>query len=286
MKGIGMVGLLLALNSGLVFAWGQPGHQLICHVAEQQLEMSTRQWLTKTLALGEYLDGNSSDNFAEACLWADTAKYSSHRDSYELHFINLPAGAKEINLKRDCPAMDCLPIGIRRSLVYLVQESHGQREDARKAAALRYLGYLIGELHQPLHVSHGEDRGGNNLQIRGFTETTNLHRIWDVLLVNEAGLSYSGSVKRLQRVGSLSDSIQTLDWLNNSYQLARKTAYQHANGESIISGDVLEPEYIQRALPLVEQQLAQAARHLANLLNQVASGHLTVNNLDERVFKP
>ena len=278
-----------ALWPASAFAWGKPGHQLVCSVAETQLDATSRQWLKTTLALGEFLDGNGSDNFADACLWADVAKYSSHRDSYELHFINIPAGIETIDLARDCAAMDCLTVGIRRSLVYLSQDSHGKREDARKAAALRYLGHLVGDLHQPLHVSHEADWGGNKIKITGFGAPTNLHSLWDVILVNQAGLSYPASINRLKPKGPrapATDSVQIMPWLQHSFELARTTAYRHTNGQLIVSGDGLNAAYIARALPMVEGQLTSAAHHLASLLTQVANGRLTVDTMDSLVFKP
>jgi hypothetical protein len=275
-----------ALYPASAFAWGKTGHQLVCSVAETQLDATSRQWLKTTLALGEFLDGNGSDNFADACLWADVAKYSSHRDSYEQHFINIPAGIETIDLARDCAAMDCLTVGIRRSLVYLSQDSHGKREAARKAAALRYLGHLVGDLHQPLHVSHGEDWGGNKIKISGFEEPTNLHSLWDVMLVNQAGLTYPASINRLKPTAHATDSVQIMPRLLHSFELARTTAYRHTNGRPIASGDGLNAAYITRALPVIEGQLTSAADHLARLLTQIANGRLTVDTIDTLVFKP
>jgi hypothetical protein len=79
-----------------VLAWGATGHQLVCAMAEQPLTPGAHQW-------------------------PDTARHSTHMGSYEQHFINVQASATSIDLARDCHAMDCNVIGIRRSLVYLAQ---------------------------------------------------------------------------------------------------------------------------------------------------------------------
>ena len=62
---------------------------------------------------------------------------------------------------------------------------------AAKAFALKILIHLIGDLHQPMHVSHAEDKGGNDIAIKfeGFAD--NLHGLWDYGLIDREKLSYS-----------------------------------------------------------------------------------------------
>ena len=60
---------------------------------------------------------------------------------------------------------------------------------------------LVADVHQPLHVSLAEDRGGNDIRVTiptpdGPTET-NLHRVWDVTLVERAGLDVDAYVAEL-----------------------------------------------------------------------------------------
>ena len=52
--------------------------------------------------------------------------------------------------------------------------------------ALRFLVHLVGDLHQPLHVGENQDRGGNALQVRFFWRGTNLHHLWDSLILENA----------------------------------------------------------------------------------------------------
>jgi S1/P1 Nuclease len=48
---------------------------------------------------------------------------------------------------------------------------------AQKLASLRFLGHGVGDIHQPLHVSFEDDRGGNSVLVTGICGT-NLHSAW------------------------------------------------------------------------------------------------------------
>ena len=57
--------------------------------------------------------------------------------------------------------------------------------DEQKAASLKFLGHWVGDVHQPLHVSFADDRGGNEINTVGDCRG-NLHSAWDTCLVVEA----------------------------------------------------------------------------------------------------
>ena len=285
-------------------AWGATGHQLVCAMAEQQLTPAARRWLNALLADGSVLDRGSmqdggslqdkssmQDNspvlsFADACLWPDTARNSTHIGSYEQHFINVQASATSIDLARDCPAMDCNVIGIRRSLVYLAQPTASSRERARQAAALRFLAHFIGDLHQPLHVGHPEDWGGNKIRVKWLGEATNLHAVWDSKMIEHAGMTYPASLQPLlQQASQETDtSVAVMPWLTASLKLARERAYRDQHGTIITNGTQLGEAYQTSNAALINTQLILAGQRLANLINQLADGTLTVANIPQRVF--
>jgi hypothetical protein len=45
---------------------------------------------------------------------------------------------------------------------------------------------LNSDIHQPLHVSFEDDRGGNGVLVMGECSTSNLHSAWDTCLVTKA----------------------------------------------------------------------------------------------------
>ena len=48
---------------------------------------------------------------------------------------------------------------------------------------LKVIFHLIGDLHQPLHTGYASDRGGNTKSVRYFNKSTNLHYVWDELII-------------------------------------------------------------------------------------------------------
>ena len=45
----------------------------------------------------------------------------------------------------------------------------------------------FGDLHQPMHVSREEDKGGNTIQVNYSGVGTNLHALWDSKLLDHLG---------------------------------------------------------------------------------------------------
>jgi hypothetical protein len=98
--------------------------------------------------------------------------------------------------------------------------------DADRLIALKSLGHWVGDIHQPLHVSFEEDRGGNNINVNGQC-SGNLHGTWDNCLVLYAvGPDASdavtdlmeGTTPELQMRWAASDP---RDWANESSQSQR-----------------------------------------------------------------
>src|SRR5690554_7476679 len=53
------------------------------------------------------------------------------------------------------------------------------------------LVHLVGDVHQPLHVGNGKDRGGNDVKVSWFGENSNLHKIWDSEIIDGKKYSYT-----------------------------------------------------------------------------------------------
>ena len=66
--------------------------------------------------------------------------------------------------------------------------------------ALKFLVHFIGDMHQPLHVGRGEDRGGNSIRVRWFGESRNLHSVWDSAIIASENLSFSEFVDFIDHV--------------------------------------------------------------------------------------
>ena len=62
---------------------------------------------------------------------------------------------------------------------------------------LRLLIHIVGDVHQPLHVGRKGDRGGNDIKVTWFGESSNLHKIWDEGLIDNQQLSYTEYVNAI-----------------------------------------------------------------------------------------
>jgi len=133
--------------------WGWDAHKMVCAIAWWDMEDATRQEISELLAVdGRY------DRFLESCLWADDVR---GRDAaYDrwttAHYVNLPRGATEFDIERDCANTFCVVEGIIEARNVLAASKDINRE---RLDALRFLSHMIGDIHQPMHA--GYDGGGH-----------------------------------------------------------------------------------------------------------------------------
>ena len=132
--------------------------------------------------------------------------------------------------------------------------------------AIRMLIHLVGDLHQPLHVGNGEDRGGNNVKLKFMWDDSNLHRVWDSNLINEQELSYSEYVQMIDFPTDSEitkwQSTTVLDWAYES-KSHRKQVY------TLPDDNNLTFDYIFKNKDLVNKRLLQAGIRLAGIFNEI-----------------
>lgn len=264
--------LLIIFMAPATFAWGWEGHKLICGLAEQKLNLAGKNFVAQLLAEGADLKGGVVTSFVESCLWADDVKHAGRKSTYEHHFINVPDEARLIDLQRDCAALNCTAVGVQQALTYLSREPSGNREVARRAAALRFLGHYVGDLHQPMHVSNTSDWGGNKIKVRWYKKKSNLHGVWDYEMLDTMEMKYPKSLDYLATVNVDHSNPNILDWFNESLALARSHAYVNTDGTLVKMGDKLGRAYLDRNKPIVLDRIVLAAERLADLLNGIAIG--------------
>ena len=271
-RALWLLTLLLVSRPDVATAWGKDGHAIVCEIAWRQLTPQS-QALVKELRAADPQPGAS---FADSCDWADDARRTTHRHTAEYHYINIPKGVEGVDLERDCPAYDCLPIAIRRYASYLACKEATKCSARRRAEALKLLAHFVGDAHQPLHAGYPDDRGGNDIDVRWFDQIGddfNLHRVWDDWLLRRAGLTYPDAVPELMAELAAEEtgpwhSLDVSAWLDESYGLAVGYAY------ALPDDRALGPEYLERTSPIVRQQLKKAGIRLAYLINRVAAGEL------------
>jgi hypothetical protein len=257
-------------------AWGAVGHRTVAAVAAQLLPAGKVQQMN--VLLGQLEKDN---NFIDAASYPDEYLRGVSKQWNDWHFADLPDDGGPFSC-----ANDCLFDQLSDNLAVLRQGKH----DKAEAVALAWVIHLVGDLHQPLHMT-GNLRGGNGFTVtyRGqagcpappHPKPFNLHASWDDCLVEELAMGRSA-----QQLGHdlLSDAGVTsyagspyivaahkgkwcpdlwCSWGDDSHDLANQVAF----GTLKPNAD-LEDLYINGALPTVRDQLVKAGVRLAFLLDQ------------------
>ncbi|XP_074341572.1 endonuclease 4-like isoform X2 [Apium graveolens] len=296
---------LLLLPS--VFCWGKQGHFAICKIAQGFL---SKDALTAVKALlPEYADGD----LAAVCSWADEVRFHM-RWSSPLHYVDTPdfrCNYKYCNCHDSVGRKDrCVTGAIHNYTEQLLLGVHdlNSKMNNNLTEALMFLSHFVGDVHQPLHVGFLGDEGGNTITVRWYRRKTNLHHVWDTMMIESSLKTFYNSdlsslIQAIQSnitgvwlTDSLSWSNCTADhvvcpdpYASESIELACKFAYRNAT-----PGTTLGDEYFLSRLPVAEKRLAQAGVRLAATLNRIFTsnpsdltrlnmhngGHRSSNNIE------
>jgi S1/P1 Nuclease len=255
--------LILVATPVRALAWGYDCHRIIAEIAEQFLEPPTARLVRELLSI------ENVTTLDDVSIWADEIRLQ-RPETRSWHFVNIPItpAAEEprsYDAIRDCPQDNCIIAKIEHFELVLADR---QAPDRQRLEALKYLVHFVGDLHQPLHVSNNQDRGGNNLFVIFRGLSTNLHAVWDTEIIRPAlgpdDRSYA--MKLAQTITP--DEIESwskgdpVAWANEGYEIAARIIY----GELPHSGTLPE-DYETKVLPIVNEQLERAGVRLAEVLN-------------------
>lgn len=240
------------------FGWGADGHRVVGEIAWHYLQPGTKEEVSRLLKVA------GEPSLAEASTWADRIRSDSSYDwAAPMHYISLPRHWEGYREKRDCPPAGCILKAIEQFEKKLADRDALESE---RAEALLFIAHFIGDLHQPLHTGLAPDRGGNDIKVRFFGFSTNLHALWDVYL--PAGFVQDWRNYALAQLSTIDEQQRriwmrgnSLDWAVESHRLA----HSHAYTKEKELGEV----YYMRNKDVVAQRLRQAGVRLAGELNRL-----------------
>lgn len=225
-------------------AWWSMGHRLVGYIGEKKLEPQTRVLLEPLLQqpINAYNAAltRSLSSFPDAAIWMDEVKNSAIPDLHKNHYINTPLYLNEINqtltradvMDRIIRTSAANPYNVLTCLNWSLYQLAGYFDDQQvtqeRAAALRYLLHLMGDLHQPLHIiglilpDGQNDEGGNKLRLTQPIEVENLdrqiqkidklHMVWDSILGSiTQDAQHSATKPRNDRQEILAQAYQDLE---------------------------------------------------------------------------
>jgi len=236
------------------FGWGQVGHRAVGYIAQQRLNPEAQE------RLSELLDGES---LAQASTWMDEIRSD---DAYDYtstwHWVTIPDGMRYAETDKN-PDGDAL--GKTREIIGALQADTLSVE--REREYVRFLVHLVADLHQPLHVGTGEDRGGNEVTVVWFDEPSNLHRVWDSDMIDQKQLSFT----ELARFSTETiDDAQLEDWADASPEAwTRESMNLREQVYDLPQDHEIGYEYTYENFGTLKQRLAQAGVRLADVLNDI-----------------
>ncbi|XP_004504986.1 endonuclease 4-like isoform X2 [Cicer arietinum] len=280
-----LVVLLMPLALPTVLGWGKDGHYAICKISLEYLSEDA------LFAVKQLLPDSAEGDLAAVCSWPDEVRHNRHyRWSSALHYVDTPDFKCNYQYCRDCHDSSghkhrCVTGAIYNYTMQL-KSARGDASSELKynlTEALMFLSHFVGDVHQPLHVGFTGDLGGNSITVRWYRRKTNLHHVWDDMIIESALKTFYGSDLSImiQAIQSNITDIWSNDisfwehcahnytacpdrYASESISLACKFAYKNAT-----PGSTLEDEYFLSRLPIVEKRLAQGGVRLAAILNRI-----------------
>ena len=246
-------------------AWGDTGHKVVCELALRLVAPETRGRIEQLISTdGEFR------SFADSCSWPDHPRKRAAE-----HFLNLPRESTGLSAENCGESPQCVVTAIDKDFAVLASKSADAQS---KLAALKYLGHWVGDVHQPMHVSFADDRGGNDIKASGDCGP-NLHAVWDTCLVQKVvGDDLEMALRDM--MGTLTDQQRrqwadgaAKDWANESFALTERSETRYCVREGTTCAPPAErlridPAYLAANVPVVRVQLLKAGVRLAYLLDR------------------
>jgi hypothetical protein len=180
--------------------------------------------------------------FADASTWADDER-GVRPDTAPWHFINIPRGAPESSIGEYCQQTNGCITSALATMVAILKDGTATRQ--ARADALRYVIHFVGDIHQPLHATNNNDRGGNCVPVAFFGKaphesnktsesySPNLHGVWDVNIIDQFSnhetpqqLADELNAKFHARESAWQSETPNFEkWAWESHQLAEQIAY-------------------------------------------------------------
>lgn len=247
-----------------LLAWGVVGHRAVGRIAENHLSPGARREVARLLG---------HETLALVSTWPDEIRSDpQYSATAAWHYINVPIGLAYPAFAGQLTAgpAPAAPTNAYTALLQMRRDLKDPKKTAEeKLVTLKFLVHLVGDVHQPLHVGHADDRGGNSILVSWRGHDTNLHSIWDGDIVEYPGLTFTemataydhatpAQIKQWQK-----DDMTT--WLFESYQLCTPVyAAAAANPK-------LDYHFYPTFGPTAEQQILKAGIRLAGVLNEIFS---------------
>jgi hypothetical protein len=274
----------LFLVSSPAWAWFPEGHEIVAIVAADDLTPTARSHVAHILGVPDDT-GSVEKAMAAASIRPDTKFRNEDRSTAQWHFIDICLQDKESDLRARCPQGNCVTAKIDEYSRRLREENY---DKWGAAGDLAFLIHLVGDIHQPLHTTTNDDRGGTCQRVNVAPAEDNLHYAWDdaVVVVLEKELDTTDAEATAHKLEALypdTDDLKTwkpgeseqIAW--ESHQLAEADVYgalgiperacsMHSCDSATSKPVTMSQTYMDREGHVAGRQLTKAGHRLAALL--------------------
>lgn len=232
------------------FSWGATGHRVVGQVAMNHMSKKANKNVLAVLG---------TEDVAMVANWMDFIKSESDKRYMNAwHYCSIPdtghyEGAPEEG-------------DVNKMIQQFIEELKTKEYSVDESFALKSLIHLVGDVHQPLHVGNGTDRGGNDVKLKFFYDKSNLHRVWDSGMIDKQQLSYTEYAKWIDVTKAdevaIWQSATVMNWMEESVSY-RKSIYDIPEDKN------LSYTYVHDHIHQVNKRLLQAGVRLAGILNEI-----------------
>ena len=229
------------------WAWGARGHGLVAEVAFSMLDSATKERVHKYF---------SDLTIEQAANWMDEIR-SDHKYDYmkTWHYADVEKGEPYVPAKTGDAVAE-----IKICLEALQHKEKLSDDEIRRN--LLIIMHLVGDLHQPLHVGYGSDKGGNAVQVRYNNQGGNLHHFWDTEIIETEHISLNDCMKRLKTFDK--EELNMLSAINIDNWM--KQPRSQLNNVYNFKDGTIDEAYVQKNKVVIEDEIAIAGLRLAAIL--------------------
>ncbi len=257
MKKYFLSGLVLLCFLGLV-SWGPTGHRAVGQIAENHLTPAAKLAVKNLLGHESLADVS---NYADEIRRDPQFKYTT-----PWHYVNVTPG---LNFEQFAHEVVSMPQDNVYKMVLSCERDlkNPDKSNAQKVTALKLLVHFVGDLHQPMHVSNADDKGGNSINIKFVGNDGNLHGLWDSGLIDHQGLTYQQMASEYDTATPAEiakwQSDDLMVWLWESYQISTILYKEAADNPDF------DEQYYKDHISVLEKRIEKGGIRLAGILNSI-----------------
>ncbi|MES3630944.1 MAG: S1/P1 nuclease [Longimonas sp.] len=247
---LGLVATSPAMASEM---WGRVGHYVTGEIARQHL--SDDVLATVEDVLGE-------ESLVEATTWMDRVRPTdAFRHTADWHWVTIPPDTTYDQAHKN-PNGDIIE-ALERKIAAL---KAGGLDAETEREHLKMVIHMIGDIHQPLHVGTGEDRGGNDVRVCWLGDQSNLHRVWDTGML----VSWSDDYETWANAINLATDEQVAAWQQATVRRWAEESVSYRDAVyDLPENHEIGWTYRNENMHIVEKRLLQAGVRIAGVLTEI-----------------